>query len=203
VPSAEEIVTFRDAEPPPGASPLVEGEVPDRSGIVLVEHDPTWADTYADLAGQVRAALGLRVLALHHVGSTAVPGLVAKPIIDMALTVADPDDEDAYVPAIVGTTGFRLRIREPWWYRHRMLRCDSPTANLHVFGPDSPEPLRNVVFRDWLCQDSDDRARYAAAKTEAGAASNAGGEHVMQYNARKQAVVREIYERAFAAAGLR
>jgi GrpB-like predicted nucleotidyltransferase (UPF0157 family) len=200
VPSADEVLTFREAPPPPGTSPLVPGEEPDTSGIVLVEHDPTWADTYAELAGRVRQALGLRVLALHHIGSTAVPGLAAKPIIDMALVVADPDDEDAYVPPLA-TAGFRLRIREPWWYRHRMLRSDSPQVNLHVYGPESPEPLRNQVFRDWLRQDAGDRARYAAAKAEAGLAANARGESVMEYNARKQLVIREIYARAFAAAG--
>jgi GrpB-like predicted nucleotidyltransferase (UPF0157 family) len=183
-------------------SPLVPGEVEDRSAIVLVPHDVTWADTYAQLEGRVREALGLRVLEFHHVGSTSVPGLVAKPIIDLDLVVADPDDEESYVPPLV-RAGFRLRIREPWWYRHRLLRLEEPRVNLHVFGPESPEPLRNRVFRDWLRQDGNDRALYAAAKADAGAAANAGGETVMEYNARKQAVIREIYGRALAAAGFR
>jgi GrpB-like predicted nucleotidyltransferase (UPF0157 family) len=141
------------------------------------------------------------VLGLEHVGSTAVPGLPAKPVIDIDLAVADADDEDAYVPDLAAA-GFTLRIREPWWYGHRMLRADQPRANLHVFAPDSPEPVRHRIFRDWLRQDADDRDLYASTKAEAAKAANALGEHVMQYNARKQAVVREIYARAFAAAGL-
>jgi len=83
-----------------------------------------------------------------------------------------------------------------------MLRAENPCANLHVFGLDSPEPLRHRIFRDWLRQDANDRALYAAVKCEAAAEANAQGEHVMQYNARKQQAVRQIYGRAFAAAGL-
>jgi GrpB-like predicted nucleotidyltransferase (UPF0157 family) len=200
VPSAEEIVTFRDTPPPPGASPWLPGVVHD-VGLVLVDHDPRWSDLYGELAQRIRAALGSRVLGLEHVGSTAVPGLPAKPVIDIDLAVADSDDEDAYVPDLTAA-GFRLRVREPWWYGHRMLRADQPRANLHVFAADSPEPVRHRIFRDWLRQSTDDRDLYASTKAEAAAAANALGEHVMQYNARKQAVVREIYARAFAAAGL-
>jgi len=82
------------------------------------------------------------------------------------------------------------------------LTADEPRCNLHVFGFDSPEPLRHRIFRDWLRGNSEERDRYAAAKRQAASAANAGGEHVMQYNARKQRVIREIYQRAFAAAGL-
>ena len=100
------------------------------------------------------------------------------------------------------TIGFRLTIREPWWYGHRALAADEPRCNLHVFGFDSPEPVRHRIFRDWLRGNPEERARYAAAKQEAASEANAGGEHVMQYNARKQQIIREIYHRAFAAAGL-
>lgn len=200
MPSLEEIITFRDTPPPPGASPWLPG-VEREVGLVLIDHDLGWTDTYSELSLRVRNALGFGVLALEHVGSTAVPGLPAKPVIDIDLTVADPDDEDAYVPRLEAV-GFVLRIREPWWYRHRMLRADQPSANLHVFGCDSPEPLRHRIFRDWLRQDADDRALYAAVKCEAAAQANAQGEHGMQYNARKQQAVRQIHARAFAAAGL-
>ena len=127
--------------------------------------------------------------------------LAAKPVIDIDLTVADPDREQDYVPALE-TIGFRLVIREPWWYRHRALVSDEPRCNLHVFGYESPEPVRHRIFRDWLRGNPDDRDRYAAAKRQAAAEANAGGEHVMQYNARKQQVIRDIYHRAFIATGL-
>jgi GrpB-like predicted nucleotidyltransferase (UPF0157 family) len=138
---------------------------------------------------------------LEHVGSTSVPGLAAKPIIDIDLIVADPGREQDYVPALE-RTGFRLTIREPWRYGHRALVADDPRCNLHVFGFDSPEPVRHRIFRDWLRGTPEDRDRYAAAKRQAAAAANASGEHVMQYNARKQQVLRDIYHRAFLATGL-
>jgi GrpB-like predicted nucleotidyltransferase (UPF0157 family) len=200
VPSAEEIVTFLDDTPPPGESPYVPGFASE-AGVAVVPYAVSWPETFAEVERQVREALGFRVLSLEHVGSTSVPGLAAKPVIDVDLVVADPDDEAAYVPPLE-RAGFVLRIREPWWYRHRLLRHDDPRANLHVFGPESPEPVRHRLFRDWLRSHPGDRELYASVKREAAHAANAGGESVEQYNARKQQVLREIYARAFEAAGL-
>jgi GrpB-like predicted nucleotidyltransferase (UPF0157 family) len=200
MPSRAEIVSFDDSPPPPGADPWVPGAAP-APGIEVTGPDPAWPRQYDDLASRIRKVLGWRVLQLEHVGSTSVPGLAAKPIIDIDLTVADPGREQDYVPALE-TTGFRLVIREPWWSGHRALRADEPACNLHVFGFDSPEPVKHRIFRDWLRGNPEERDRYAAAKRQAASEANARGEHVMQYNARKQQVIREIYDRAFAAAGL-
>jgi GrpB-like predicted nucleotidyltransferase (UPF0157 family) len=178
----------------------VVGAVP-ATDIEVSDPDPAWPRWYDELAGRIRGALGWRALQLEHVGSTAVRGLPAKPIIDIDLTVADPDREDQYVPALEGI-GFQLVIREPWWYGHRVLRAEGPRCNLHVFGPDSPELVRHRIFRDWLRGNPGERDQYAAAKHQAASEANAAGEHVMQYNARKEKIVREIYLRAFAAAGL-
>ena len=176
------------------------GAVP-ATGIELADPDPGWPRRYNDLAGRIRAALGWRVLQLEHVGSTAVPGLAAKPVIDIDLTVADPGREQDYIPA-PATIGFQLVIREPWLYGHRALVTGEPRCNLHVFGFDSPEPVRHRIFRDWQRGNPADRERYAATKRQAASAANTAGEHVMQYNARKQQVIREINHRAFVAAGL-
>ena len=200
MPSRAEIVSFDDSAPPPGADPWVPGTTP-AIGIEMTDPDPAWPRQYDDLARRIRQALGWRVLQLEHVGSTAVPGLTAKPIIDIDLTVANPEREHDYVPALE-TLGFRLTIREPWWYGHRALRADEPPCNLHVFGFDSPELIRHRIFRDWLRGNPEERDRYAATKRQAASEANVGGEHVMQYNARKQQVIREIYHRAFMAAGL-
>jgi len=193
-------VSFDDSPPPPGADPWVPGTAP-ATGIEIADPDPAWSARYDDLARRIRQALGWRVLQLEHVGSTAVPGLAAKPIIDIDLTVADPGREPDYVPALE-IIGFRLVIREPWWYGHRVLQADEPRCNLHVFGFDSPEPIRHRIFRDWLRGNPEERDRYAAGKRQAASEANIGGEHVMRYNARKQQVIREIYHRAFVAAGL-
>jgi GrpB-like predicted nucleotidyltransferase (UPF0157 family) len=200
VATPEQIVSFADDAPPAGASALVPGQVQGRD-IVVVDPDPAWPDHFAALEARVRDALGARVLALDHIGSTSVPGLAAKPIIDLDLVIADPTDEDAYVPALEAA-GFVLRIREPWWEEHRMLRATDPAANLHVFGPDSPVPWRDRVFRDHLRRDAADRDLYAEAKRRSAAASTAAGEDVMEYNARKEPVIRAVFGRAFAAAGL-
>jgi GrpB-like predicted nucleotidyltransferase (UPF0157 family) len=200
VPSRAEIVTFDDSPPPPGTDAWLPGATP-ATGIEVTDPDPAWPRVYDELAGRIRAVLGWRALQLDHVGSTSVPGLPAKPVIDIDLTVADPEREQDYVPALEAI-GFRLVIREPWWYGHRAFRLDEPLCNLHVFGFDSAEAVRHRIFRDWLRGNPGERDRYAAAKEQAASEANARGEHVMQYNARKQRVIREIYHRAFVAAGL-
>lgn len=196
----EEIVRFDDPEPPRGASPWVDGAGPGTE-VAIVDPDPTWPEQAAALVASVRDALGDVVLSVEHVGSTSVPALAAKPIIDLLLVPVDPADESLYVPPLEAQ-GFTLVVREPWWHEHRVLRHAAPRTNLHVHSADSPEAVRMPLFRDWLRAHDDDRERYAAAKRDAAAAATAAGEHVMQYNARKQAVVRDIYDRAFRAAGL-
>jgi GrpB-like predicted nucleotidyltransferase (UPF0157 family) len=199
MPGRRAIITFANL-PPPGADPYVDGAVPE-TGIAMCDPDPAWPQRYEEIAAQIRQSLGWRALALEHVGSTSVPGLAAKPIIDIDLTVADPEREEGYMPAL-DAIGFRLVIREPWWYGHRALRSEEPRCNLHVFGPDSPETVRHRIFRNWLRGNPAERELYAAAKRDAAAQANARGEHVMEYNARKEQVIREIYRRAFLAAGL-
>ena len=148
MPSRTEIVSFIDSAPSPGVTPWLPGAAP-VAGIEITGPDPAWPRHYGDLAGRIRLALGWRVLQLEHVGSTSVPGLAAKPVIDIDLTVADPDREQDYLPALE-QIGFRLVIREPWWYGHRVLVNDEPRCNLHVSGFDSPEPVKHRIFRDWL-----------------------------------------------------
>ena len=199
MPGRAAIVTFDDDQPP-GAVSWVDGARP-ATDIEMCEPDPAWPQRYEEIAARIRQALGWRAIALEHVGSTSVPGLAAKPVIDIDLMVAEPEWEERYVPALEAI-GFQLVIREPWWYGHRCLRSDDPRCNLHVFGPDSPEAVRHRILRDWLRGNPDERDLYAAAKRQAAEESNARGEHVMEYNARKQQVIREIYGRAFLAAGL-
>ena len=189
------IAEFLDPPVPEGESPYVAGAGPGRD-LRIVDPDPDWPRQAEAVIARIRDAIGDVVLGLEHVGSTSVAGLPAKPILDLDLLVTDPDDEAAYVPALEAA-GFRLVVREPWWYRHRLLRGTEPAVNLHVFGPGSPESARQRLFRDWLREHPDDRDRYATAKREASAASAAAGEHVQQYNDRKQAVLRDIYARIF------
>jgi GrpB-like predicted nucleotidyltransferase (UPF0157 family) len=201
MPDRAAIVSFDDSPPPPGSPHAWLPASGPATGIEIADPDPAWPGLYGELAGRIRGVLGWRALQLDHVGSTSVPGLPAKPVIDIDLTVADPGREQDYVPALE-PIGFQLVIREPWWYGHRVLRSDEPRCNLHVFGFDSPELVRHRIFRDWLRGNPDERDLYAAVKRQAASAANSAGEHVMQYNDRKQQLIRDIYHRAFEAAGL-
>lgn len=167
------------------------GEV-ERREVVLVEPDPTWPDRYAALAERIRATLGATVTALHHVGSTSVPDLPAKPIIDLVLVVPDPSDESSYVPALEAD-GWELRVREPDWYEHRVLKPAARDANLHVFGPDCEEVARMLAFRDHLRRDRTDRELYARTKRELAARDWPTVQH---YADAKSDVVADILTRA-------
>lgn len=133
--------------------------------VALREHDPAWAARYEAVRERIASALGAAALSIEHVGSTAVPGLPAKPIIDVNLLVADSRDEAAYVPAL-GAAGFAFRHREPDWFEHRMLRGEFPMVNLHVFSDGCDEAARMIALRDLLRADASARQRYAAAKRE-------------------------------------
>jgi GrpB-like predicted nucleotidyltransferase (UPF0157 family) len=133
--------------------------------ITLVEADPAWPRQFELLGEDIRRALGDSALAVEHVGSTSVPGLLAKPILDICLTVEDPADEGRYVPRLEAV-GFVLQHREPAWYEHRMLWHDGPSSHLHVFPPGCVEVDRMVRFRDRLRSDPPSRERYAKAKQE-------------------------------------
>jgi GrpB-like predicted nucleotidyltransferase (UPF0157 family) len=163
--------------------------------IDVVEPDPTWPATFAIVAARVGAVLGRRALTIAHVGSTAVAGLAAKPVIDIDVIVTDSADEQAYVPDMEAG-GWVLRIREPEFEEHRLLRLEDPECNLHVWSPGSPEPRRHLAFRDWLGTHPEDRDLYAAAKRVAAARGFTDGMH---YNNAKAGVVYDIYERIFAA----
>ena len=133
--------------------------------VTLEEYDARWPERFADEERRIRGALGDSALRLEHVGSTSVPGLIAKPRIDMLFVVSDPAAEETYVPALEAA-GYTLRIREPDWHEHRMFRGPETAVNLHVHGPDSPEIERMLSFRDHLRTHPEDRERYAAAKRE-------------------------------------
>jgi len=195
VPSAEEITKHH--EPDPAENPWVNGP-PAPVEVKLLPYDVGWPARFADLAAGIRGALGDAPLMIEHVGSTSVPGLAAKDVIDIDMTMPDSSDEAAYVPALEAV-GWRLVIREPSWHEHRCLsRVEGPKSNLHVFGPDCPETIRHRMFRDWLIAHDDDRELYEAAKRDA----IPGGGNVTDYNARKQHVIQDIYDRMFRAAGL-
>lgn len=193
--SAFSKITFFE-EGDPNENPWVAG-APKAEVITVQAYDAAWPVLYQRLSQEIRDALGNKALMIAHVGSTAVLGLPAKPVIDIDVLVADPEHEQDYVPAL-NALGYELSIRERSWYQHRMLRQEEPRVNLHVFGPDCPEHMRHILFRDWLSTHPDDLQRYAQAKMQATQAVGT----VQDYNQRKQAVVRDIYRKIFESQGL-
>ena len=160
--------------------------------ILLADYDPTWPALYEREAARIRSLLGDRVRLLEHVGSTSVPGLAAKPIIDLALAVVDPADEPAYVPDLEAG-GYILRIREPDWHQHRLLKGPDTNINLHVFAPGSSEIARMLAFRDRLRIHEVERRHYEDAKRELAARE---WTYVQHYADAKSEVVEAIIARA-------
>lgn len=169
--------------------------------IVIVDPDPSWPQAFESLKARIVGALGEKALIVSHVGSTSIPFLPAKPVIDIDLIVPDAADEASYVPALQ-SAGFLFLTREPHWYEHRLFTMTEPHCNLHVFAKGSAEPLRHLVFKEWLLANEDERLFYVTAKREAAAASLRAGTDMMDYNARKQDAIRQILRRAFRARGL-
>jgi GrpB-like predicted nucleotidyltransferase (UPF0157 family) len=160
--------------------------------IEIQDYDPSWPALFEREEARIRAALGERVLVLEHAGSTSVPGLPAKPLIDMVLEVPDSSDEASYVPDLEAA-GYPLRIREPEWFEHRLFKGPDTNVNLHTFSAGSPETARMLLFRDWLRENDADRILYATAKRELAARE---WKYVQQYADAKSAVVQEILARA-------
>ena len=190
---------------PDGAAqaPLTEEEIrastvgelrPHAATIHLADYDPEWPRLFEREDERIRAALGDRVLLLEHVGSTSVPRLAAKPVIDMTLAVTDSSDENAYVPDLEAA-GYVLTIREPGWHEHRLLKGPDTNVNLHVFSDRCAEVERMVAFRDWLRTHDDDRERYESAKRELAARE---WKYVQNYADAKSEVVEEIVSRSSA-----
>lgn len=189
--NAKEVTVFETGDP--NENPWVLGQ-PQIENIEVKAYDNVWKTQFQILRNSIDIALAGKAFAIEHVGSTAVPGLPAKPVIDIDVIVDDPESEDAYVPALAAM-GYILTVRERSWYQHRMLRHDSPRVNVHVFGPNCPEHIRHLLFRDWLCTHLEDRNLYAEAKLQA----QEGVDTAQAYNMKKQAAVRAIYAKIFTA----
>lgn len=175
--------------------------------VSLAEPDPAWAEQYEEEQQLIRSVLGPTLRGIHHAGSTAVPGLPAKPVVDIVLTVDRPEDESSYV-AHLETAGYAFAHREPEWHQHRVLKKglphlpydevrDRPRINLHVFPEGCEEVRRMIAFRDWLSVDAGDRQLYADTKRRLATQS---WQRVQDYADAKTEVVTAIMERALAAA---
>ncbi|MDE3720786.1 GrpB family protein [Nocardiopsis sp. N85] len=156
--------------------------------VHISDYDPKWPYLFERESGRVHGALGDRVLLFEHVGSTSVPGLPAKPCVDLLLVVADSADEPAYLPDLEAV-GYTLVIREPDWYEHRVLKGPGINLNLHVFSEGCSEGERMRRFRDHLIANPAARDRYVAVKREL---AERTWERIQDYSDAKSGIIREI-----------
>ena len=133
--------------------------------IVIADYDPAWPERFLREEVKIRTALGEAALSVEHVGSTSVPGLAAKPIVDILLVVEDSADEASYVPALE-EAGYVLRVREPGFDEHRMFRTPQKDVHVHVFSVGSKEIERYVLLREHLRENEEARELYAWTKRE-------------------------------------
>ncbi|MEQ8635487.1 GrpB family protein [Gimesia maris] len=161
--------------------------------IELVEYNTCWPERFEHHAEKIRDVLGDQALTIEHIGSTSVPGLAAKPIVDLLLVVVDSSDENAYLPQLL-SAGYELRVREPDFQEHRMFRTPARDVHLHLFSEGSPEIIRLLMFRDWLRSCPEDRQRYEQVKRELVQKS---WPDMNAYAAAKSSVIEQILNTAF------
>ena len=137
----------------------------EKTEIEIFDYDPDWPKKFETHARAIADALGGSALLIEHVGSTSVPGLAAKPVIDILVVVSDSADESAYLPSLEAA-GYVLRVREPDWNEHRMFRTPEKDVHVQVYSVDCPEIERNLVFRDRLRRNVEDCRRYEQTKRE-------------------------------------
>jgi len=138
---------------------------PEKADVVITDYNPEWPRRFEIERKKIVGALAGRALAIDHIGSTSVPGLAAKPIVDICLTVADSSVESSYLGDLQAA-GYELRVREPDFHEHRMLRTPAHDVHIHVFTQGSGEITRYLVFRDWLRLNTADRELYASTKRQ-------------------------------------
>jgi GrpB-like predicted nucleotidyltransferase (UPF0157 family) len=188
-------VTQRFHGTPEQMAAALVGEPPAKwQSIVIEDYDQAWPSRFGAASSLITEVLGGLILSIEHVGSTSVPGLPAKPIIDIDLLILDTTEEAGYISALE-RAGYRLVLREPWWYGHRMLVSAEEDVNLHVWPQNAPEPIRHRLFRDWLRSHPEDLNLYAEVKRRL---ARDTVDRPNDYSLAKNHVIDDIYTRIFA-----
>jgi len=165
---------------------------PEPLTVGMHEHDPAWAERAREHRDRITTALADLPVDVEHIGSTAVPGLAAKPIVDLVVAVPDVTDEDTYLRPLLDA-GYELRVREPG---HRLVRTPSRDTHVHVYDRGATAIEDYLLLRDQLRRDAGDRQRYEAVKR---ALLERTWDDMNAYADAKTEVVTAIRERARAA----
>jgi GrpB-like predicted nucleotidyltransferase (UPF0157 family) len=157
--------------------------------LEVVAYNSEWPDIFAEHQKRLEHALGSVDAQIEHIGSTSVPGLAAKPIIDLVVAVDDITAEEDYHDAVLAA-GYLLRVREPG---HRLVRTPNRDVHVHIYEKGDQAITNYLLFRDRLRLDSDDRALYARTKE---ALISQGFKDMNAYSDAKTEVVAAIMARA-------
>jgi GrpB-like predicted nucleotidyltransferase (UPF0157 family) len=127
--------------------------------VLLRRYSENWSADFNQIESRIRSALGTRTKRIDHIGSTAVPHLDAKPVIDILLEVDHVADE--HVQTSLETIGYSLIVDEPG---HRMFSSTLHDVHIHVWQSGNPEIERHLLFRNWLRKNDEDRRLYEREK---------------------------------------
>ncbi|POS72968.1 hypothetical protein DHEL01_v208638 [Diaporthe helianthi] len=165
--------------------------------VEISPYQESWPKTFTRVADRMNLVLGSDALRLEHVGSTSVPGLAAKPIIDILLEVSNPADEDPYLPALE-SLGFILLFRQPKWHGHRFLFVEEEDAevNVHVHRQGCKIAVDFLTFRAFLLDNEWARDEYTEAKRKAADTSNEEKGGRLLYQSEKAEVLDRLKARA-------
>lgn len=163
---------------------------------MIVAHDPAWADAFAAEANTLRPHLGEAALALHHIGSTAIAGIMAKPIIDILIEARSLEDIDTRTRAIEAI-GYEARgeygIAGRRYFKKARTLASRVGFHVHVYATGSDHIARHLRFRDYLLLKPDVAQDYAALKRSL---SDPSGVLVADYADRKAGFVRRVEQQA-------
>jgi GrpB-like predicted nucleotidyltransferase (UPF0157 family) len=169
---------------------------PEALAITLHDYDSAWVDRFVENRERIRAALTNMDVDIEHIGSTSVPGLAAKPIIDIVVAVDDITAEEDYLDALLAA-GYELRVREPG---HRLVRTPHRDVHVHVYERGAVAVDEYLLLRDRLRSNADDRALYESTKR---ALLSTSWDDMNDYADAKTDVIRAIKARARAARAAR
>lgn len=162
--------------------------------VIVVDYDPRWPVRFAGEAARLAPVLGDILVAIHHIGSTSIPGMAAKPIIDIMPVVRQIELVDPCNPAMQ-TLGYEARGEYGIAGRRYFVKGqgNDRSHHVHVFAADHPDVARHLNFRDFLIAHPDEAAAYASLKQ---ALARQYPHDIEAYIAGKDGLIKEIDRRA-------
>src|SRR5688572_3031291 len=132
--------------------------------IIIVAYDPAWVERFREEASCIATVFGGDLLSLHHIGSTSIPGMSAKPIIDIMPVVRDISRAETFNEGMIQLGYIPMGEYGIAGRRYFVKGADPRTHQVHSYQPDNPEVKRHLDFRDYLIAHEDEAGQYAKLK---------------------------------------